>query len=205
MSDETKLTKWNKITLIISLVNLAILVIPLYFSMEANNLAREALELQNMQTNYNISILVNPPLQTILDTDGNFIVEDYRVKSCGWLNGSIMVITPHAGRVNIGIKEFIVNEDTSLLVCDKVNLTTVTFDPFYRPDTNVMVVNNGVNKLSFNLPLEAIFYLDPQQLTTSTNFTFPIGYLIFEITLNTQTGFTYTEYFDVLIFVVART
>jgi hypothetical protein len=174
---------------------------------QANSLSEKNLELQNMLSNSTPIIIANPEHSSDYPLNESWpfsnLTADLPIVSTGWLNGSLTVITPHYGNVIVEIINFTAGDYSNDLNPEKVNLTTVTSTLEYNYSTHANPVIQGLNQLTFNISLEAMFYLNPQESATYS--LFPLGVMYLEAKLfDAQSQITYTQLFTSLIFVTVR-
>jgi hypothetical protein len=174
---------------------------------QANSLSEKNLELQNMISNSTPIIIANPEHSSDYPLNESWpfsnLTADLPIVSTGWLNGSLTVITPHYGNVIVEIINFTAGDYSNDLNPEKVNLTTVTSTLEYNYSTHTNPVIQGLNQLTFNVPLEAMFYLNPQRSATYS--LFPLGVMYLEAKLfDAQSQITYTQLFTSLIFEVVQ-
>lgn len=213
MSERDGSGKWQMIAVIISVVfGVSGVVVGLVqtrlsydLQSQANSLSEKNLELQNMLSNSTPIIVANPE-QGLLDEQGYYsnITASFHTVSRGWLNGSLTVITPHYGNVTVEIINFTVNDYFNDLIPEKANLTTVTSTLEYNYSKHVDPIIQGLNQLTFNINLEAMFYPNAQG-GSGTQSMFPIGVLFLEAKLfDAQAKIAYTQVFSSIIFVLVR-
>jgi hypothetical protein len=171
---------------------------------QAKELLEKNLELQNLLSNFT-SMIVASPEQSRLDEGGYYSNGSINpVVTRGWLNISLMAITPHYGNVSVEVENFIVNDYDNKLDPEKINLTTVSYTHEYQYSQQVSNVASGLNQLNLNLNLEATVYPNPQELPTMPQFrtSFAIGVLFLKAKLfDAQTNQTITKEFSTVVFV----
>jgi len=212
MTEKGDSRKWGMVAVIISIISLIASIVFSSYSFvlanQVNSLTAKSLELQNILSNFT-SIIIPSPAQGQLSSGGYYSNGTTSpTVSMGWLNISLVVITPHYGVLYAEMENFTVSDDYRMLDTQKTNLTIVNYAPNYQLNQHMKYVVSGVNQLNVETLLQASFYPNPQELPIAPDsaVTFPLGYLLLQIVLfDSQTGQITTRPFSSTIFVTVRT
>jgi hypothetical protein len=212
MTEKSDSRKWDMVAVIISIVSLIASVVFSSYSFvlanQANNLTVKSLELQNMLSNFT-SIIIPSPAQAQLSWGGYYSNGTTSpTVTTGWLNISLVVITPHYGLLYANIEDFTPSDEYQMLDTPKTHLTDVSYASGYQANQHLKYVISGINQLNIEIQLQASFYPNSQKLPVAPDsaVTFPIGELSLQMELfDSQTSQTTTRPFVSNIFVTVRT
>jgi len=207
MTEKSNSGKYERITVIISIISLVVSLVLTVYSLhlvnQANILTEKNLELQNMLSNFTSVIIANPEVGFLYSNGFSYSNGSiYCVDHYGHLNISLRVITLHYGMISIDVKNLTDVDPQMMINPDMKNQTTVSY--VYEDEKYKDVVVSGLNQLNAQLDLKSTVYPDPQQLPAKgEKIQFPIGRLLLEAKLlDVQTNKTLTEEFSALIAVI---
>jgi len=209
MSKKTSVGKFEKLTIIVSIISLASTIGLTIFNFalvnQANKIAEANLDFQNMLSNFTSIIIADTDYAILGEPSIILSVNDTIEETThyGYLQVNVQVITPHFGILKIKLKDFYVGE-SPMHNPERKNETRVSFADENKKYEYPVVL--GLNPINATLHLKAVVYPNLQNLPPDTqSVQFPIGVQHFEAELlDIQTNKTTVKEFYALICVVMK-
>jgi hypothetical protein len=179
---------------------------------EANELSRQALQYQAMQSNYSTTIITPQDMFIVLDstgkyTSGDAIYSDQPAGAFGWLNGTIKIISPSYGTIDVFIKDFTIRNEYNQLNSHKINLTHVMeASGFKTTNTEIPVIEGYNGDIKFGFAIIGTFYPDISVVDSIYNSeqVVALGDLLLEARFTTQTGFVFSKDFSINVNAIVK-
>lgn len=178
---------YERITLIITVVSLCmngvLTGINVFLISQANEISKVNIDFLNMTNNFT-SVMIFDHGYAILGEPSEYLSQNGTVEQTthyGYLRGTLQVITPHFGAINVTLEDF--NEhSSSMLNPEKQNQTEISYaDGRFN---YMFPVVSGLSQINVTLPLKAIVYPNPLNLPPQGETTeVPVGGLLLRMEL----------------------